>query len=188
MPTTSDFKKGLRIELEGEPFVIVDVTTQTPSARGAATLVKTRLRNLKTKQLINKTFKSGERLKDPDFEVKPCQYIYDEGGDTYYFMDEENYEQFPLKHNDIESEVGFLKEGASVRAVFFSGQCIGIELPNTVVLEVTECDPGVKGDTVTNVTKTAKLETGSEVQVPLFVETGDKLIIDTRDNRYIKRA
>lgn len=188
MPTTSDFKKGLRVELEGEPFVIVDVTTQTPSARGAATLVKARLRNLKTKQLINKTFKSGERLKDPDFEVRPCQYIYDEGRETFYFMDEENYEQFPLKYGDIESEVGFLKEGASVRAVFFSGECIGIELAHTVVLTVAETDPGVKGDTVTNVTKTAKLETELEIQVPLFVEVGDKLIVDTRDSRYVKRA
>jgi elongation factor P len=188
MPSTSDLKKGTRIELDGTPYAVVDIAVQSPSARGAATLVKTKLRNLRNKQLISKTFKSGERLKDPDFEIRPCQYIYEEGGETYYFMDSENYEQFPLKKDDIAYELGFVLPNDQVRAVFFDGECIGIEVPNTVELTVAECDPGVKGDTVTNVTKNAKLETGLEIQVPLFINPGDKLVVDTREARYIRRA
>lgn len=188
MPSTSDLKRGVRLELDGEPFVVVDVSVQSPSARGAATLIKTKLRNLKTKQLLNKNFKSQERLKDPNFEIRPCQYIYAEGDDTFYFMDSENFEQFPLKKDDIAQELGFIRENDAVRAVFFDGACIGIEVPNTVELEVTACDPGVKGDTVTNVTKSATLETGLEVQVPLFINVGDKLQVDTRESRYIRRA
>ena len=188
MATTSDLKKGVRIELDGDPYVVLDVSVQSPSARGAATLVKTKLRNIRTKQMVPKTFKSGERFKDPDFEIRPCQYIYDEGGETFYFMDSESYEQFPLKHGDIADELGFIRPNDQVRAVFFSGSCIGIEVPNTVELTVSECDPGVKGDTVTNVTKSARLETGIEIQVPLFVNPGDRLVVDTRDCRYIRRA
>lgn len=188
MPSTSDLKRGVRIEIDGDPYVVVDVSVQSPSARGAATLVKTKLRNLRNKQLLNKTFKTGERLKDPNFEVRPSQYIYAEGDDTFYFMDNESYEQFPLKRDDIEYELGFIRENDNVRAVFFDGACIGIEVPNTVELEVAECDPGIKGDTVTNVTKAAKLTTGLEIQVPLFINVGDVLIVDTRDARYIKRA
>jgi elongation factor P len=188
VPSTSDLKRGVRIELDGDPYVVTDISVQSPSARGAATLIKTKLRNLRSKQLVNKTFKSGDRLKDPNFEVRPCQYIYAEGDDTFYFMDSENYEQFPLKRDDIETELGYIRENDQVRAVFFDGACIGVEVPNTVELEVAECDPGVKGDTVTNVTKTAKLETGLEIQVPLFVNAGDKLVVDTREARYIRRA
>jgi elongation factor P len=188
MPSTSDFKKGFRIELEGEPFVLVSMSTQTPSARGAATLVKTRLRNLRTKQLINKTFKSGERFKEPDFEVKDCQYLYDEGGEMFFFMDNENYEQHGVSFEDIEIELGFILPNDDVRAIFFDGKLIGIELPNTVELQVKECEPAVKGDTVNAVTKTATLVTGLEVQVPMFVNQEDRLLIDTRESRYIKRC
>lgn len=187
MPSTSDFKKGMRLELDGHPYVIEDFSTQTPSARGAATLIKAKLRNLRSKQLINRTFKSGERFKDPDFEVRPCQYLYADG-ETHYFMDDENYEQYPVAEDDVAHELGFVRPNDPVRAVLFEGQCIGLEVPNTVVLEVAECEPAIKGDTVTNVTKTAKLETGLEVQVPLFINSGDKLIIDTRDARYIRRG
>ena len=188
MPSTSDFKRGMRIELDGDPYVIVDQTSQSPSARGAATLIKTKLRNLRTKQLINRTFKGGERVKEPDFEIRPCQYLYDEGGETYFFMDEENYEQYGVARSDIEYELAFIRPNDKVRAVFFEGQIIGLEVPNTVDLLVTECEPAVKGDTVNNVTKAATLETGLEVQVPLFVNQGDTLTIDTRDGRYVRRA
>lgn len=188
MPTTSDFKKGMRIALDGDPYAIVSIQTQTPSARGAATLVKTKLRNLRTQQLLAKTFKSGERFEEPDFEIRPCQYLYDEGGETYYFMDDENYEQYGVARADIETELGYVLPNDKVRAVFFEGQIIGIEVPNTVELEVTETEPAVKGDTVNAVTKAATLETGLEVQVPMFVSQGDRLVIDTRDARYIRRA
>jgi len=188
MPSTSDLKRGMRIEHEGDPYVVEDIKTQSPSARGAATLIKTKLRNLRTKQQISHTFKAGERIKDPDFEIRPCQYIYDEGGETFFFMDDETYEQFPLNKEVIAYELGFVKPNDQVRALFFDGECIGIEVQNTVVLEVSECDPGIKGDTVTNVTKAARMETGIEIQVPLFVNPGDKLVVDTREARYVRRA
>lgn len=188
MGTTTDLKNGMRIELEGEPYLVLEISTQTPSARGANTLVKTKLRNLKTKQLVSRTFRAGERFKMPDFEIRACQYLYDEGGQTYYFMDEGTYEQHPVQRESIEQELGFLLPNAAVRAYFFEGACIGIEVPPTVVLEVVECEPGVRGDTATHVTKAAKLETGLEVQVPLFVNVGDKLVIDTRESRYVRRA
>jgi elongation factor P len=176
------------IQLDDDPFVVEDYSTQSPSARGAATLIKTKLRNLRTGQLVNRTFKAGERVWEPDYEVRPCQYLYDEGGETYYFMDDETYEQFGVPREEIEYELGFIKPNDPVRAMFFEGQVIGIQVPNTVVLEVTETEPAVKGDTVTNVTKTAVTETGLEVQVPLFISQGDKLVIDTRDARYIRRG
>jgi elongation factor P len=188
MASTTELKRGLRIELEGDPYVVVELHTQSPSARGAATLVKTKLRNLRSKQLVSRTFKAGERFKLPDFEIRPCQYLYDEGGETYHFMDEESYEQHPVQREMIDYELGFLLPNASVRAMFFDGQCIGIEVPATVELAVTDCDPGHRGDTATHTTKAARLETGLEVQVPLFVNAGDRLVIDTREARYVRRA
>lgn len=188
MASTSDFKKGFRIEIDGEPYQIVDTTTQTPSARGGSTLVKTRMRNMITGQLLSRNFKSGEHIKEPDIEKRSVQYLYDEGGDTYYFMDEITYEQFPLKRPDIEYELDFILPNTSVTAVFYDGRCIGLELPNTMELTVTRCDPAVRGDTVNNVTKAAELETGLEVQVPLFINEGEQLVIDTRDGRYVRRA
>jgi elongation factor P len=188
MTTTADLKRGMRIELDGDPYQVVDLGSQSPSARAAATLVKTRLRNLRTKQLVSHTFKAGERIKLPNFEIHPCQYLYNEGGEVFYFMDEESYEQHPVQREMIEYELGFLLENAVVRAVFFEGQCIGIELPPTVELEVTECEPSNKGDTATHTTKAATLQTGLELQVPTFVDRGDRLVIDTREARYVRRA
>lgn len=188
MPTTSDFKRGLLIELDGDPYAVEDFSTQSPSARGAATLVKAKLRNLKTKQLVAKTFKAGERFKEPDYEVRPCQFLYEENGEICYFMDDETYEQWAIVREEVEYEMGFLKPNDPCRAVLFEGQPIGLQLPHTVVLEVVETEPALKGDTVTNVTKTAKMETGIEVQVPLFVAPGEKLVVDTRDCRYVRRS
>ncbi|MDY0005144.1 MAG: elongation factor P [Polyangia bacterium] len=188
MPSTSDFKRGLLIEMEGDPYTVEDFTTQSPSARGAATLVKAKLRNLRTKQLVAKTFKAGERFKEPDYEVRPCQYLYEEDGSLCYFMDDGTYEQWAISKSEIEYEMGFLRPNDPCRAVLLDGQPIGLQLPHTVILEVEETEPAVKGDTVTNVTKAARLETGIEVQVPLFVASGEKLVIDTRDCRYVRRA
>lgn len=188
MISTNDFKRGLRVEIDGEPYVIVDYTTQSPSARSANTLVKAKVRNLKTGQLVDKTFKSGDRLKQPDFEVKDVQYLYDEDGEMFYFMEQESYEQFPLSKRTIETELQYIRPNDEIRALFFNGECIGIEVQPTVVLQVTETEPGTRGDTVSNVTKPAKLETGLEVQVPLFVNEGEKVVVDTRDARYVRRA
>ena len=188
MLSTSDFKRGLRIEVDGDPYTMVDVTKQSPTARGGNTLVRTKLRNIRSGQLIDKVFKSGDRVKAPDFEIKDSQYLYDEGGEMHYFMDNVSYEQFALNVDQISEELGYLRANDEVRALMFNGECIGIELPHTVTLEVKDTDPGVKGDTVTNVLKPAIMETGLEVQVPLFVEPGDQIIVDTRDKRYVKRG
>ena len=188
MPTTSDLRRGMLIEMDGDPYAVEDFSAQTPSARGAATLIRTKLRNLRSKQLISKTFKAGERVKEPDYEIRPCQYLYDEGGETFYFMDDVSYEQFGMNKEDIAYELGFLRPNDPCRLIFFDGLPMGIELPNTVVLGVAETEPAMKGDTVTNVTKTATMETGLEVAVPLFVSQEDQLIVDTRDGRYIRRS
>jgi elongation factor P len=188
MYSTSDFKRGLRIELEGDPYVIAETSMHSAAGRGGNTQVKTRLRNIKTGQLVDRVFKGGDRVKIPDFEMRDAQYLYDENGETYYFMDLESYEQFPLKHDEIEYELGFLRPNDNVRALVFNGACIGLELPHTVELSVAQTDPGVKGDTVSSVTKPATLETGLVIQVPLFIEEGQKLIVDTRESRYIRRA
>jgi len=188
MISTSDLKKGARVEIDGEPYSVVDVSYQRPSARGGNTLVKTKMRNIKSGQLLDRTFKSGERLKVPDFQIKPAQYLYEENGDTFYFMDQESYEQYPLKKTDIEYELQFIRPNDEVRALLFNGQCIAIGVPQTVELEAAQTDPGCTGNTVNAATKPATMETGLVVQVPLFVETGSKLVIDTREARYIRRV
>lgn len=188
MATTGDLKKGFRIQLEdGDPYAVVAVSTQSPSARGAATLVKTRLRNIRTGQVVQKTFKSGERVTVPDFEIRPCQYLYGDG-EQAHFMDLESYEQLTMALEDIEYELGFVRENDEVRVLLHDEKPIGIEVANTVELVVSQTEPAVRGDTVNNVTKAATLETGLVVQVPMFVEEGDTLVIDTREARYVRRA
>ena len=188
MATTSDLKKGLRIQIDGDPYTVLEVTSQSPSARGAATLVKTKLRNIRSGQLLQKSFKSGERIILPDFEIRPVQYLYHENGEHYHFMDQSSYEQFSMGREEIETELGYIRENDEVRVLLHDGKPIGLEIPNTVILEVVDCDPALKGDTVTAVTKTAVMETGLEIQVPLFVEKGAKLVVDTREARYVRRA
>lgn len=188
MSTTTELKRNMRIEIDGEPYLVVETSTQTPSARGQATLIKAKLRNLKSKQLLAKTFKAGERFKLADFEIRPCRYLYDDGPQACVFMDEENYEQHTLPREDIAYELGFLRPNDEARALFFDGACFGIEIPPTVVLKVTEAESAVRGDTATHATKSAKLETGLEIQVPMFVEVGTDLVIDTREARYVRRA
>lgn len=187
MLSTNDFKRGLRIELDGEPWQIVDYNTQTGSGRGGNTLVKTRIRNIRTGQILDRAFRGGEKFKEPDFEVRNGQYLYVEG-ENVWFMDQESFEQFPLRAADIEVEMGYIRPNDEVRLLVFNGQCIGIEVPSTVILVVEQTDPGAKGDTVSAVTKPARLETGLEIQVPLFVEAGERLVVDTREARYVRRA
>ncbi len=188
MITANDLKKGLRVELDGDPYAVVDMGKRSPSARGASSLVDLKLRNLRTKQLLSRTYKASERLKEPDFEIRNAQYLYAEGVETHHFMDMESYDQFTLSVDQIQAELGYMLPNDEVRTMIFEEQCIGIEIDNTVELVITECDPGVRGDTVTNVTKNATLETGLEIQVPLFLERGQKIVVDTRDARYVRRA
>jgi elongation factor P len=187
MYSTADFKKGLRIEVDGDPYMILDIRMQSPSARGSNTLVRTKLRNLRTGQLVDQAFKAGDKVKEPDFQVRPAQYLYNDG-EQYHFMDEQSFEQFFLAAEQLEDTVGFLKENLSVRALFFNDKVIGIEVPPVVELCVTRCDPGFRGDTVNASTKPATCETGFVAQVPLFVEEGEMIRIDTRDGHYIGRV
>lgn len=185
MFTTSDFRKGLKIEFKSDPWEIVDFLHVKPGKGGA--FVRTKVKNLITGRVLDETFRSGEKFPRPDLEEKNMQYLYlDAQG--YCFMDNDNYEQVFLTDDHVGDAKNFLKENTDVYVLFYKGQAIGIELPTTVNLEVTQSDPGIRGDTATGATKPATLETGHVVQVPLFIEEGDVLKVDTRTGQYIERA
>lgn len=183
--STSDFRKGLKIELNGEPFLMVEFQHVKPGKGGA--FVRTKLKSLMTGNVIDKTFRSGEKVATPDLEEKAMQYLYPEG-EQLFFMDNETYEQLAIPGSALGNSVSFLKENMDVNVLFHNQKPIGVDLPFFVELEVSETDPGVKGDTASGGSKPATLETGAVVQVPLFVKEGDLLKIDTRDGSYIERA
>ncbi|MBV72047.1 MAG: elongation factor P [Myxococcales bacterium] len=191
MLTTSDFKKGLRIELDGAPWTVVKTTTQTPSARGAATLVKARLKNVLTGQVSDRSFKSGDKFIEPDLQMRAAQYLYSEpdGNDTiYHFMDSANYEQFEIRGDEIEDEQRWLTENLDVKAVLYNDAVVGIELPQFVELEIDSVEPGSRGDTASgSVTTTAHTVTGVRLQVPLFVKAGDTVRVDTTTGSFKDR-
>ena len=157
MPYTNDLKKGTFFTLNDEPYTTIDVSVQTPSARGGATLIKVKAKNLKTAQLIQKTFKAGEKLEDPNLETITCQYLYNENDEYYYFMDTTTYAQHVLNKNDISDKLHYIKENDEVNILLYNANPIGIDIPNTVILEVVDCEPAVKGDTVSSITKSATL-------------------------------
>jgi elongation factor P len=186
--STGDFKRGLRVQIDGEPFVILDVHVQTPSARGASSLSKIKVRNLKTGQVFDKTFRGGDKLDEPNVELRPVQFLYRDD-DGFHFMDAQSYEQFALADDDLAGAGGYLKEGlGGIRSVLFNGDVISVELPNTVVLEVVDTAPAVKGATAQAQTKPATLETGLVIQVPSYLESGELVQVDTREARFIARA
>ena len=185
MYNTSDIRKGLKIELNGDPFIIVDFLHVKPGKGGA--FVRTKIKNLITGQVLDKTFKVGEKIKRPDLEEKEMQYLYSDD-DNFYFMDNETYEQIPISKEKLEYEKNFLKENINVTVLFFKGEPVSIELPNFVVLEVSETEPWIKGDTVSGANKPATMETGYTLNVPLFINIGDKIKIDTRTGEYVERA
>ena len=187
MPSSSDLKKGVRFEAEGIPYTTMEANTQSPSARGANTLVKVKARDLLSGTQKVFTFKAGERLDDPDIELGKFQFLYRDD-DQYHFMNLDTFDQIMMTRDQMDGADLFLLEEAEVRLMFYEGRPVSVELPNTVDLEITECDPAIRGDTVTNVQKAARLETGLEVQVPLFVEPGERIRVDTRDSRYIERV
>jgi elongation factor P len=185
MYSTSDFRKGLKIEFKGDPYVIVDFLHVKPGKGGA--FVRTKIKNLITGRVLEETFRSGEKLGRPNVEEKNMQYLYlDNQG--YCFMDNETYDQLFLDAEQVGDAKGFLKENIDVYVQFYNGKAIGLDLPTTVTLAVVQSDPGVKGDTATGATKPATLETGLVVQVPLFINEGDILKIDTRTSAYLERA
>jgi elongation factor P len=183
---TSEFRKGLKIEMDGEPYEIVEFQHVKPG-KGSA-FVRTTIRSLLSGRVLQPTLKSGEKVGKPDIEEKDMQYLYVQG-DDFYFMDTRNYEQTFLSEKVLGENKNFLKENINVSVLFYNGKAIGVTLPNSVDLKVTKCDPGVRGDTVSGALKPATLETGFTVNVPLFINEGDVLKIDTRDGgKYLTRV
>jgi elongation factor P len=183
--TTPEFRKGLRILVDNEPFAIVDFQHVKPGKGGA--FVRTRLKSLITGNVLERTYRSGDKAEVPDVEEKQMQYLYKEV-DRYYFMDTSNYDQIHIDEENLGDAKNYLKEGMVIAVLFYKGNTIGIEVQNFVNLLVTNTEPGMKGDTAQNATKPAVLETGYSIQVPLFVEEGDMVRIDTRTGQYLERA
>ncbi|MBW5446790.1 elongation factor P [Cohnella sp. CFH 77786] len=185
MISVNDFKTGLSIEVDGDIYSVTDFQHVKPG-KGAA-FVRSKLKNLRNGNVVEKTFRAGETVARAMIENRQVQYLYNSGNE-YTFMDNETYDQFELNKKQLEWEINFLKENMSVNIASYQGEIIGITLPNSVELAVTETEPGIKGNTATGATKNAKLETGLNVQVPLFINEGDVLLIDTREGKYISRA
>jgi len=182
---TADFRRGLKVELEGEPYEIVDFQ-HVKMGRGGA-FVRTRLRHLATGLVVERTFRSGERLARPELAERPMQLLYRQG-EEYVFMDAETYDQLTIPREQLGEACRFLKEGLQVTVWFHRDRVISVELPHTVELRVVRTDPGLRGDTASGGSKPAELETGAVVQVPLFVQEGDLVRVDTRSGQYLERA
>ena len=185
MINSTDFRTGLTIEIDGGVWQIVDFQHVKPG-KGAA-CVRTKIKNVETGAVVERTFNPNEKMTAAHLETQNMQYLYEDGG-MYTFMNTETYEQTELNTETLGDALNYLKENMEVNLQTFKGRIIGISLPNSVNLEVTECEPSVKGNTATGATKMAKLETGYEVRVPLFINEGDVLRIDTRTGNYIERA
>jgi elongation factor P len=182
---TNQFKNGMHIGLDGGVWRIVEFQHVKPGKGGA--FVRTKVKSLDTGAVVDRTFRAGEKFPRIHTEVKQVQYLYD-AGDDVVFMDEETFEQFSLARAGVTDALDFLQPSSSVQMLTVDGKPSGVQLPSSVELAVTETEPGVKGDTVSNVTKPATLETGAVVQVPLFVNVGDRIKVDPRERRYISRA
>lgn len=188
MITTSDFKRGIQILVDGQPFSVLDYTVQSPSARGAATLVRAKVRNILTGAVLDKTFKAGEKFDEPDVETREAQYLYEAGGE-YNFLDQESFEQFALTAETLGDATGYLIENTIVEALYYNGNVVSVELPQFVELEVVEVESATRGDTAAGkVLKDAKIETGATVKVPLYLERGERIVVDTTTGDFVKRA
>ena len=182
---TSRFRNGLKVELDGEPFVMIYFQHVKPGKGGA--FVRTKLKNLRTGRVLDRTFRSGDSLEEADVEERKMQYLYPDG-EQLVFMDTQTYEQLPFSSAQVGDAREFLKENLDVDVLFWRGNPINIELPAFIVAVITQCEPGIKGDTASNVTKPATLETGAVVQVPLFVKEGETIRVDTRSGEYVERV
>jgi elongation factor P len=182
---TNSFKNGMHIELDGKVWRIVGFQHVKPGKGGA--FVRTKLKSLEAGAVVDRTFRAGEKFPRVHTETKNVQFLYDDGSDVH-FMDAATYEQFAVPRTELEAELPFMQPNATVQVLAVNGKPSGVQMPSSVELEVVETEPGVKGDTVSNVTKPAKLETGAVVNVPLFVNVGDRLKVDPREGRYISRA
>lgn len=185
MISTGDFRPGIVVELDGDLYVVVETHHHKRAQRQA--FVTTKLRNLKTGRVLERNFTSDERVAQAFLDRKPMQYLYSQG-DEYVVMDHDTYEQLPLPDALLGDAVHYLKENTDVTVVFYEGNPIAVELPNTVELRVVETPPGVKGDTAAGSSKPAKLETGIMVNVPFFINAGDRVRVDTRTGQYLERV
>ena len=185
MYTTSDFRNGLKIEFDGAPYVIVYFQHVKPGKGGA--FVRTKLKNLKTGAVLEHTFRSGDKVERPDLEEREMQFMY-RMENQFHFMDTRSYEQIYLDEGHVEEAGNYLIENLPVKILFYRGEPIGIDIPFFIDLTIVETEPGVRGDTVSGATKAAKLESGAVVQVPLFLNEGDRIKVDTRTGTYIERV
>jgi elongation factor P len=185
MYSTSDFRKNLKIDYEGSLWIIVEAQHVKPG-KGVA-FVKTRIRNMIDGRALDVNFRSGDKVGTPDVRQRSMQVLYSDG-EAWHFMDKDNYEQTAVTLEDLGDSAQFLKENIDVEVLFYNNRPVGVELPNFVDLKITECEPGVRGDTAQGGTKPATLETGAVVQVPLFVEEGEVIRVDTRTNAYVSRV
>lgn len=185
MVSVNDFKTGMTIDLEGQAFLVVDFQHVKPG-KGAA-FVRAKLKNVRTGGVLEKTFRAGEKVAKAHLDKREMQYLYDDG-EGYVFMDNETYEQNAISKEVIGDNIKWIKENDNIHIMVFKEIIIGIEIANFVELEVIETEPGIKGDTATGASKNATLETGAVVHVPLFINIGDKLRIDTRTGVYMERA
>lgn len=185
MITAGDFRNGVTFEMDGQVVSIIEFQHVKPG-KGAA-FVRTKIRNVITGAVVEKTFNPTEKFPTAYIERRDMECLY-EDGDLYYFMDNETYEQMPIGKDVLGDNFKFVKENMVCKVLSYKGNVFGVEPPTFVVLEVTQTEPGVKGDTATNVTKPATLETGAEIKVPIFINEGDKIQIDTRTGEYMSRA
>ena len=187
MLNASDLRRGVIFKQDSAPCVVLDVSFQSPTARGGNTLVKTKYRNLLTGQVLNSSFKSGDRLDEADFTRRKGQFLY-ASGDQGVFMDQENYEQYEIGDELYDDIKGYLLEGSEVSLGVFDDRVVTLEVPQVVELTVTETAPAIKNATATAQSKEAILETGISVQVPGYLEAGEKIKVDTRECRFVSRA
>ena len=185
MIMAGDFRKGMTGEIDGQVWSIADFQHVKPG-KGAA-FVRTRLKNVMTGAVLERTFSPTDKYPNAHIETREMQYLYNDG-QLYYFMDVETYEQLPLNHDQVEDAIDFIVENENVKVRFFKGAPFSVEAPNFVELTVTHTEPGVRGDTATGTTKPAELETGYKINVPLFVNEGDRIRVDTRTGEYMERV
>ena len=188
MLSPGELKRGVIIDIDGAPCAVENVTMQSPSSRGANTIWKVRARNLKTKQKVDKAFRSGDSIVEPNFEKREIQFLYGDN-DGFHFMDLEDYDQFSLPKGELATEGKYLIDNLEdIRALVLDEEVIGIELPLTADLKITECDPAVKGDSATSRAKNATLETGLVIQVPEHLSSGEVVRVDTSTGKFVSRV
>ena len=180
----TEIKKGMYIKYDGQLYNVLDMQHHKPGKGGA--MMRTKIKNLVTGTIIERSFKGGDKIEQITIDRRKYQYLYQDGS-GYCFMDSESYEQIYLQKEQIGKPADFLKEGLDVNVVFYGDQVLGIDFPKNVVLKVTYSEPGHRGDTATNVQKTATVESGLEVQVPLFINTGDSIVVDVETGKYVSR-